>query len=57
MSKQLLMHGEPDAWKPARPVRGMEKLASVRGYGALSLLYSTFNFPVNGLEADMHDRH
>jgi hypothetical protein len=22
-----------------------------------TLLYSTFNFPMNGLEADMHDRH
>ena len=31
MSKQLLMHGEPDAWKPACPVRGMEKLVSARG--------------------------
>ena len=59
MSGKPLMHGEPDAWKPARPVRreGWRDLA-LKGVVALHP-YSTFGFRARarrGLDGDRHGR-
>lgn len=53
MSGKPLMHGEPDAWKPARPVRreGWRDLA-LKGVVALHP-YSTFGFEPAPFAASM----